>query len=344
VLTATRTELNVIVNITVTASFAINKADLTVPMSHAGSFMQGQTGATYTITAANSGTGPTAGTVTVTDILPSGLAATAMTGSGWSCSVRNLTCSRSNAQPAGTNYPPITLTVTVATSAPATLTNIVTVSGGGEANTANNSASDLTTITPIIPDLKVALRHTGDFKQGQTSATYSLNVSNIGNGPTTGTVTVVDTLPGGLSAKAISGSGWACTLGTLTCTRSTALAAGASYPSITITVAVASDAPPSVANVATVSGGGEVNTANDTASRSYDHYPRDPRSDRYLHSYWQFLPGTNWGHVHPYGNQQRQRPNCRHCDGDRQFADGSDRHSHKWHRLVLHIGNPYLHS
>ena len=47
---------------------------------------------------------------------------------------------------AGQSYPPITLTVNVASTAPASVTNTATVSGGGETNTANNTASDVTTI------------------------------------------------------------------------------------------------------------------------------------------------------------------------------------------------------
>ncbi|SPE29770.1 hypothetical protein SBA6_1160006 [Candidatus Sulfopaludibacter sp. SbA6] len=68
----------------------------------------------------------------------------------------------------------------------------------------------------------------------------------------------------------MSGTGWTCPTGTLTspvtCTRSDPLAAAASYPSITLTVSVAANAAASVTNTVTVSGGGEVNTANDTAS------------------------------------------------------------------------------
>jgi hypothetical protein len=43
---------------------------------------------------------------------------------------------------------PITLTVNVAADAPAHVTNSVTVSGGGDANAANNSADDITAIMP----------------------------------------------------------------------------------------------------------------------------------------------------------------------------------------------------
>jgi hypothetical protein len=54
--------------------------------------------------------------------------------------------------------------------------------------------------------------------------------------------------------------------GVLSCSRSDALAAGASYADITLIVNVAASAPSPVTNVVTVAGGNEVNTANDTAS------------------------------------------------------------------------------
>jgi uncharacterized repeat protein (TIGR01451 family) len=117
-----------------------------------------------------------------------------------------------------------------------------------------------------LADLTLTKTHTGDFTQGQTGKTYAITVSNVGTAPTTGTVTVTDTLPAGLTATAISGSGWTCNLGTLTCTRSNALAGSSSYPAITLTVNVNSNAAPRVTNTATVSGGGEINSANDTAN------------------------------------------------------------------------------
>ncbi|MEJ7701590.1 MAG: choice-of-anchor Q domain-containing protein [Pyrinomonadaceae bacterium] len=115
-------------------------------------------------------------------------------------------------------------------------------------------------------DLTVVKSHTGNFTQRDTGKTYSITVTNSGRTATSGTVTVKDTLPTGLSATAISGAGWTCTLATLTCTRSDSLAASASYPAITLTVNVAANAPSSVTNTATVSGGGETNTTNNTAA------------------------------------------------------------------------------
>lgn len=115
------------------------------------------------------------------------------------------------------------------------------------------------------PDLSISNTHSGDFFQGQTDAQYTITVTNSGNGSTGGTVSVSDTLPEGLTATGIGGTNWTCTQPGGPCSRSDALCAGASYQAITLTVHVSSNAPSSVTNSATVSGGGESNLANDTA-------------------------------------------------------------------------------
>jgi uncharacterized repeat protein (TIGR01451 family) len=241
--------------------------DLSITKSHAGTFVQGQTGANYAITVTNSGGATTSGTVTVNDTLPASLTATAISGTGWNCATApTLSCTRSDTLAAGASYPVISLTMNVASNAPASVTNTATVSGGGETNTSNDTANDVTTInTP--PDPTITKSHAGSFSQGQIGATYSITVTNSGGTATAGTVTVTDTLPASLTAAAIAGTGWTCTISpTLACTRSDALNVGASYPAITVTVNVASNAPASVTNTATVSGGGETNTSNDSAS------------------------------------------------------------------------------
>src|SRR6185295_5413118 len=205
------------------------------------------------------------GTVTVTDTLPTGLTATAISGTGWTCVLATLTCTRSDALAAGSSYPVITLTVNVASNAASSVTNSVSVSGGGQTNTSNDSATDTTTVTQL-PDMTIAKSHVGNFTQGQVGATYSITATNSGSAATSGLVTVVDSLPAGLTATAISGAGWSCVLGTLTCTRSDALAAGSSYPVITVTVTVANNAASNVTNTANVSGGGQTNTTNDAAT------------------------------------------------------------------------------
>jgi uncharacterized protein (TIGR03437 family) len=117
------------------------------------------------------------------------------------------------------------------------------------------------------PDLTIVKTHTGHYVPGQTD-TYAITVSNIGTGPTTGTVTVTEMAPAGFTVASMAGTGWTCPAGGSTCTRADALAAGASYPVIVVTGNVSANAPASVFNTATVSGGGETNTSNDTSSVS----------------------------------------------------------------------------
>jgi hypothetical protein len=114
--------------------------------------------------------------------------------------------------------------------------------------------SDLTTgsFTTNFPvaeiGLNVTLTHASNFTQGQSGAQYSATVTNGGSLSTSLPVTVTETLPAGLTLVSMAGTGWTCTLGTSSCTRSDALAANSSFPSIAITVNVASNAPSAVTN------------------------------------------------------------------------------------------------
>ena len=64
-------------------------------------------------------------------------------------------------------------------------------------------------------NLAINKSHNGDFARGQTGATYNVVVSNQGPDSTAGQVSVTDALPNGLTATAINGPGWNCTLATL---------------------------------------------------------------------------------------------------------------------------------
>lgn len=247
-----------------------NSADLIIAKTHTANFTPGQVGATYTLTvqnATNTSLGNASAVTTVNDTLPVGLTATAISGTGWTCTLSPLRCTRTGAVAGNTTLPPITVTVNVATTIAQSVTNSATVgSSATESNTTNNSASDPTTI--VSSDLTITKSHTGNFSQQQKGATYTLLANNIGNLATSGTVTVTDTLPTGLTATAIAGSGWSCILASLTCSRSDVLAASSSYPPITVTVDVATNASTPLVNNAAVSGGGEVITTNNTAADS----------------------------------------------------------------------------
>jgi len=140
--------------------------------------------------------------------------------------------------------------------------------GTSVTNATISSASGSQSGAQCTPDVTLSKSHVGNFTRGQT-ASYTIPVSNVSPyGSTNTTVTVNDTLPIGLTPSGATGTGWTCSIisQTVSCTDATVLAAGASYPSITINASVAQTAPSTVTNIATVSGGGEVNLANDVAT------------------------------------------------------------------------------
>ncbi|MEU6708655.1 YncE family protein, partial [Streptomyces wuyuanensis] len=109
-----------------------------------GKFVAGGQG-TYTLTVTNTGDAPTDGsTVTLTDTLPASLTPVSLTGTGWTCTLTPLSCTRSDTLDPGDSYPPLTLTVKIAKNTPKQVTNTATVTGGG--TTATSTATNTTTI------------------------------------------------------------------------------------------------------------------------------------------------------------------------------------------------------
>lgn len=159
-----------------------------------------------------------------------------------------------------------------------------------------NTASDTDTLTAAVdlsltktgpayakPSIPANPTATPPVAAAPVSISYTLKVSNVStSAASSGTVTVTDTLPAGLIPTAISGTGWTCTNPIpspfvspyqLTCTRSDALAAGSSYPDITVTVQApdtttleSNAALRDFTNSATVSGGGDTTSGNNTST------------------------------------------------------------------------------
>ncbi|MEV7603550.1 hypothetical protein AB0O91_39895 [Kitasatospora sp. NPDC089797] len=154
--------------------------------------------------------------------------------------------------------------------------------GASTVGTANTNGQ--VTIAYTLASLTITKTHSGHFTQGR-DGTYTLTVGNdAGAAPTDGTaVTVYDTLPDGLRADSISGTGWACSLINLTCTRDDVLAAGSSYPPITLRVDVSCGARDEVTNVATAIGGGDTAEHIVTDLTRIKRHEHDARCDNHEH-------------------------------------------------------------
>ena len=161
---------------------------------------------------------------------------------------------------------------TVASTSDAAVNKSVYSSGASWTTTgsANTSYVPLNFVYAVIPpgppDLTITANHSGNFVQGDAADSYAIAVGNSGGSATSLPVSVGITVPGGLTATSIAGGGWTCTQPAGPCTRSDALDGGGSYPGLTLTVSVASNAGSSLTMTAVVSGGGETNTSNDTAN------------------------------------------------------------------------------
>jgi uncharacterized repeat protein (TIGR01451 family) len=55
---------------------------------------------------------------------------------------------------------------------------------------------------------QISVSHTGNFQQSQRSATYTIAVTNTGNGASSGTMRVSVTIPSGETLVSMTGTGW----------------------------------------------------------------------------------------------------------------------------------------
>ena len=122
----------------------------------------------------------------------------------------------------------------------------------------------------VAADLTVALAPQGSFTTNATGS-YVLTVTNRGTVASIGPVSLTLTLPAGLSAASASGVGWSIVQAageTVSARRLDGLAPAAAFPPLLISVRIAQTAPPEALTSAAVSGGGELSTANNTATHT----------------------------------------------------------------------------
>lgn len=238
--------------------------DLAVTATNANSsLVQGGAGQ-FIVTVSNVGASTSSSaTVTVSNQLPAGMTMTSMTGTGWSFNSNNLTATRTTTIAAGASFSPITVGFAVMSNAAASLTNTVTVSGGGDGNALNNTNTMVSSVSSG-PDLAVSKSTNSTYPQGGNGQ-FTVTVSNIGGSSTAGTVTVTEQPPAGMTIASMSGGGWNFNSTNATVTRADALAAGTKYPPISVAVAVATNAAALLTNTVAVSGGGDTSPNNNAA-------------------------------------------------------------------------------
>jgi hypothetical protein len=105
------------------------------------------------------------------------------------------------------------------------------------------------------PTLTISASRFGGLTQGQVGASYNVVVRNSGVVGSAGTIRVNASIPAGFNLTVLSGSGWLCNTATVSCSRSDPLAAGASYPAITLLFNISSTLAGTVTSNFSVSGG-----------------------------------------------------------------------------------------
>jgi uncharacterized repeat protein (TIGR01451 family) len=259
------------------SSVVCTRPDLSITKNHGGGNLTRGTGATYTIQVSNvSPLGATAGTVTVNDTLPTGITPTGVSGTGWTCAVaaQTVSCTRSDSLPASSSYPAIAVTATVLQTAPATLVNTAVVSGGGDADPLNNTATDIANVVSVA-DLSVANVASPNPVAAGGNITYAQMVTNAGPSAADN-ATLVEAVPANTTFVSVATpAGWTCATpavggtGNVVCTSLSMAGSTAATFSMIVKVNTGTANGTVVTDTATVSSSvSDPNSANNTASAS----------------------------------------------------------------------------
>lgn len=265
--TATETELNSGNNsdtepttVTPIVDVSITKSDNVDPVNAGGAFV-------YTLTISNDGPSIATG-VTVTDMLPSGVSFTSGSGSQGTVTEAGGIVTASLGTLASGASATVTLNVSVADSAVGTVTNSASVSSvETDSNTANNSATEQTTITPVVDVLVTKIDSEDPVNAGGTLI-YTMLVRN--DGPSTATsVMLTDALPAGTSFQsALSSQGSVSESGGIVTASLGTLASGGTA-TVTVNVAIDASTVGTLTNTASVTASEmDTNSSNNSDSES----------------------------------------------------------------------------
>ncbi|MEO7263201.1 MAG: DUF11 domain-containing protein, partial [Jatrophihabitantaceae bacterium] len=236
------------------ADLVIQKLHLTNPFVAGGR-------ADYQIQVRNAGESDATG-VAVSDTLPAGLSYHSFdsTDPNWTCSAigQQVSCGYSASLVAGASSS-FTLSVNLAADFAGPASNTATVSASTpDPVPANNSDLDDSSVSQVA-DLSIAASHTGSAVAGNLLS-FTLAVHNSGPSDITGPVTVLDSLPAGMSFDSATGAGWSCGYASatrvLSCVLAGGLTSGTTAGQLDVVVRLGADiGPATIANTATVSSG-----------------------------------------------------------------------------------------
>ena len=242
----------------------VTASDLQITQSAPASVQHNQNG-TWTLTITN---GPTPVTnVVVTDTFANATFVTATSigvctpsGSTVTCNLGSLSANQLVNISLQLNAPNL---VTISNSATVTATEF-------DPNTANNNTGNA--FTPVVPSANLSITNTasGNPVNAGSPLSFAIVVSNSGPDATSGTVSVTNTFPSGVTSFTSSGAGWTCGAlsgGTATCTTGTSIANGGSAPTLTLSMTAPGNGP--AVDSATVSAAtADPNNGNNTASQT----------------------------------------------------------------------------
>src|SRR5687768_807136 len=115
----------------------------------------------------NVGTGPTTGTVTVTDTVPATFTVTLASGTGWNCAAtsgNNVSCTYTDNGGVLAVGATSTITINVTPVTAGSGTNNASVTTPNDPTPGNDDDDD--PFTTVQPDLVIDKSHTGDFNVG----------------------------------------------------------------------------------------------------------------------------------------------------------------------------------
>jgi uncharacterized repeat protein (TIGR01451 family) len=137
-----------------------------------------------------------------------------------------------------------------------------------------NQANDVSLATSDVTehDLAISASTPETTFEANRNGLFAISVKNIGAAPTTGPIRVRVPLSDGVLFvdTSVYGTNWECRLDgrTVLCTRTAELAGGATAPDLQVTVKPGRSNAPSFASTFSVETDGDLNSANDTATRT----------------------------------------------------------------------------